>query len=85
MKIKGRDIIVVLDDLLFDGGPGEIVRRKLRDNFDVQTVLRLQTEIFPLNGLIQNVLFIGKKTELWKLHKEGTDILVLNRPDCREI
>lgn len=64
LKIKGRATIVVPDNLLFDGGLGKIVRRKLRDNFDVQTVLRLQTEIFPLNGLIQNVLFIGKKTEL---------------------
>jgi type I restriction enzyme M protein len=61
MKINGRAAIVVPDNVLFEGGAGEIVRRKLRNDFDVHTFLRLPTGIFYFYCVKTNVLFFDKK------------------------
>ena len=61
LKIHGRAAIVVPDNVLFEGGAGETVRRKLLDDFDVHTLLRLPTGIFYAQGVKANVLFFDKK------------------------
>ena len=45
LKINGRCAIVVPDNVLFDGGAGETVRRNLMKQFDIHTLLRLPTGI----------------------------------------
>lgn len=61
LKIGGTAAIVVPDNVLFEGGAGERVRRKLLDQFDVHTLLRLPTGIFYAQGVKANVLFFDKK------------------------
>ena len=46
LKINGRAAIVVPDNVLFEGGAGETVRRRLLQECDVHTLLRLPTGIF---------------------------------------
>ncbi len=60
-KIGGTVAIVVPDNVLFEGGAGETVRRKLLDEFDVHTLLRLPTGIFYAQGVKANVLFFDAK------------------------
>src|SRR5262249_11464969 len=43
LKVHGRAAIVVPDNVLFEGGAGETVRRKLLHECDVHTLLRLPT------------------------------------------
>src|SRR5215467_6629574 len=45
-KQHGRAAIVVPDNVLFEGGAGETVRRELLEQADVHTLLRLPTGIF---------------------------------------
>jgi len=61
LKINGRCGIVVPDNVLFEGGAGETVRKKLLEQFDVHTLLRLPTGIFYAGGVKANVLFFDKK------------------------
>ena len=61
LKINGRAAIVVPDNVLFEGGAGETVRRKLLAECDVHTLLRLPTGIFYAQGVKANVLFFNKK------------------------
>ncbi len=60
-KINGRVAIVVPDNVLFEGGAGETVRRKLLHECDVHTLLRLPTGIFYAQGVKANVLFFDRK------------------------
>jgi len=53
--------VVVPDNVLFEGGAGETVRRKLLHECDVHTILRLPTGIFYANGVKANVLFFDRK------------------------
>jgi type I restriction enzyme M protein len=46
LKINGRAAIVVPDNVLFEGGAGETIRRKLLQDCDVHTLLRLPTGVF---------------------------------------
>jgi type I restriction enzyme M protein len=57
----GRCGIVVPDNVLFEGGAGETVRRKLLHDCDVHTLLRLPTGLFYAQGVKANVLFFNKK------------------------
>ena len=57
LKSTGRAAVVVPDNVLFEGGAGETVRRKLLHNTDLHTILRLPTGIFYANGVKANVLF----------------------------
>ncbi len=61
LKINGRSAIVVPDNVLFEGGAGETVRRKLLAECDVHTLLRLPTGIFYAQGVKANVLFLDRK------------------------
>jgi type I restriction enzyme M protein len=61
LKINGRCAIVVPDNVLFEGGAGETVRRKLLHECDVHTLLRLPTGIFYAQGVKANVLFFERK------------------------
>jgi type I restriction enzyme M protein len=61
LKINGRAGIVVPDNVLFEGGAGETIRRKLLQECDVHTLLRLPTGLFYAQGVKANVLFFDKK------------------------
>jgi type I restriction enzyme M protein len=61
LKINGRAGIVVPDNVLFEGGAGETIRRKLLHECDVHTLLRLPTGLFYAQGVKANVLFFDKK------------------------
>jgi type I restriction enzyme M protein len=61
LKIHGRCAIVVPDNVLFEGGAGETVRRNLLQQFDVHTLLRLPTGIFYAQGVKANVMFFDAK------------------------
>ncbi len=60
-KINGKVAIVVPDNVLFEAGAGETVRRKLLHECDVHTLLRLPTGIFYASGVKANVLFFDRK------------------------
>jgi type I restriction enzyme M protein len=61
LTINGRAAIVVPDNVLFEGGAGETVRRKLLHECDVHTLLRLPTGIFYAGGVKANVLFFDRR------------------------
>ena len=61
LKINGRAAVVVPDNVLFEGGAGETVRRKLLHECEVHTLLRLPTGIFYAQGVKANVLFFDRK------------------------
>jgi type I restriction enzyme M protein len=61
LKQNGRAAVVVPDNVLFEGGAGEVVRRKLLAECDVHTLLRLPTGIFYAQGVKANVLFFDRK------------------------
>lgn len=61
LKINGRAAIVLPDNVLFEGGAGETVRKKLMQTCDLHTILRLPTGIFYAQGVKANVLFFDKK------------------------
>jgi type I restriction enzyme M protein len=61
LAINGRCAIVVPDNVLFEGGAGETVRRNLLQQFEVHTLLRLPTGIFYAQGVKANVLFFDAK------------------------
>ena len=61
LKVHGRTAVVVPDNVLFEGGAGEKVRRELLKECDVHTLLRLPTGIFYAQGVKANVLFFDRK------------------------
>jgi len=61
LKTTGRAAVVVPDNVLFEGGAGESIRRKLLENTDLHTILRLPTGIFYANGVKANVLFFDNR------------------------
>ncbi len=61
LKTTGRAAVVVPDNVLFEGGAGETVRRKLLETTDLHTILRLPTGIFYANGVKANVLFFDNQ------------------------
>jgi len=61
LKVNGRCAIVVPDNVVFEGGAGETVRRNLLQQCDVHTLLRLPTGIFYAQGVKANVLFFDKR------------------------
>jgi type I restriction enzyme M protein len=58
---NGEAAVVLPDNVLFEGGAGETIRRRLLNNFDFHTLLRLPTGIFYKQGVKANVLFFDKK------------------------
>lgn len=61
LEINGRAAVVLPDNVLFEGGAGETIRRRLLRDFDLHTMLRLPTGIFYAQGVKANVLFFDKK------------------------
>ena len=61
LKTTGRAAVVVPDNVLFEGGAGETIRRKLLENADLHTILRLPTGIFYAQGVKANVLFFDNR------------------------
>lgn len=61
LAVHGRAAVVVPDNVLFEGGAGETVRRNLLRECDVHTLLRLPTGIFYAQGVKANVLFFDRK------------------------
>lgn len=61
LTIGGTAALVVPDNVLFEGGAGETVRRRLLSQYDVHTLLRLPTGIFYAQGVKANVLFFDRK------------------------
>lgn len=61
LKATGRAAVVVPDNVLFEGGAGETIRRKLLETTDLHTILRLPTGIFYKPGVKANVIFFDKK------------------------
>ena len=61
LDINGRAADVVPDNVLFEGGAGETIRRKLLADYDLHTMLRLPTGIFYAQGVKANVLFFDKR------------------------
>ncbi len=73
LRIGGRAAMVVPDNVLFEGGAGETIRRRLLEDCEVHTLLRLPTGIFYAQGVKANVIFFERKAasaepatrELW--------------------
>jgi type I restriction enzyme M protein len=61
LRIHGKAAVVVPDNVLFEGGAGETVRRKLLQESDLHTILRLPTGIFYAQGVKASVLFFDRK------------------------
>lgn len=61
LKTTGQAAVVLPDNVLFEGGVGETVRKKLLETADLHTILRLPTGIFYANGVKANVLFWDAK------------------------
>lgn len=61
LKIGGSAAVVLPDNVLFEGGAGETIRRNLLKRCNVHTLLRLPTGIFYAQGVKANVLFFEKK------------------------
>ena len=61
LKADGKAAVVVPDNVLFEGGAGETVRKKLLQTTDLHTILRLPTGIFYKPGVKANVIFFDKR------------------------
>lgn len=61
LKTDGKAAVVVPDNVLFEGGAGETVRKKLLETTDLHTILRLPTGIFYAQGVKANVIFFDNK------------------------
>jgi type I restriction enzyme M protein len=61
LKTTGKAAVVLPDNVLFEGGTGETVRKKLMETCDLHTILRLPTGIFYAQGVKANVLFFDGK------------------------
>ncbi len=60
---EGRAAVVVPDNVLFEAGAGETIRRALLAQCNVHTLLRLPTGIWYSAGVKANVLFFDKKPQ----------------------
>jgi type I restriction enzyme M protein len=61
LKSDGRAAVVLPDNVLFEGGAGETIRKKLLETTNLHTILRLPTGIFYKQGVKANVLFFENK------------------------
>lgn len=61
LKTTGKAAVVVPDNVLFEGGAGETVRKKLLETTELHTILRLPTGIFYAHGVKANVIFFDAK------------------------
>jgi type I restriction enzyme M protein len=61
LKTGGKAAVVLPDNVLFEGGAGETVRKKLLETTDLHTILRLPTGVFYAQGVKANVIFFDNK------------------------
>ncbi|WP_303860663.1 class I SAM-dependent DNA methyltransferase [Alkalibaculum bacchi] len=61
LKENGQSAVVLPDNVLFEGGAGETVRKEFLKTTDLHTILRLPTGIFYRPGVKANVLFFDNK------------------------
>jgi len=61
LKVNGKAAVVVPDNVMFEGGAGETIRKTLLERTNVHTLLRLPTGIFYANGVNANVIFFDAK------------------------
>ena len=61
LKADGKAAVVVPDNVLFEGGAGETVRKNLLQKTDLHTILRLPTGLFYAQGVKANVIFFDNK------------------------
>ncbi|QEH42857.1 class I SAM-dependent DNA methyltransferase [Chitinophaga sp. XS-30] len=61
LEENGRAAVVLPDNVLFEGGAGETIRKKILEELNLHTILRLPTGIFYAQGVKSNVLFFEKK------------------------
>lgn len=61
LKPDGSAAVVVPDNVLFEGGAGETVRKNLLARTDFHTILRLPTGLFYAQGVKANVIFFDNK------------------------
>lgn len=61
LKIDGKAAVVVPDNVLFEGGAGETIRKNLLERCNLHTILRLPTGIFYAQGVKANVIFFDLK------------------------
>jgi len=76
LKTGGRAAVVLPDNVLFEAGAGETIRKRLLQDFNLHTILRLPTGIFYAQGVKANVLFFSKgqpTKEIW-FYDYRTDI-----------
>ncbi|HNH10021.1 MAG TPA: N-6 DNA methylase, partial [Leptospiraceae bacterium] len=68
LKIGGQGAVVLPDNVLFEGGAGETIRKRLMQDADLHTILRLPTGIFYAQGVKANVLFFEYKGSSKQIH-----------------
>src|SRR5690554_4882040 len=61
LKTTGKAAVVVPDNVLFEGGAGETIRKKLLENTTLHTILRLPTGICYARGVKAIVLFFDSQ------------------------
>lgn len=61
LKENGQAAVVVPDNVLFEGGAGETIRKRLLETTELHTILRLPTGIFYAQGVKANVIFFETK------------------------
>jgi type I restriction enzyme M protein len=83
LRADGKAAVVVPDNVLFERGVGDRVRRMLLEDFDLHTVLRLPTGIFYAQGVKANVLFFDASRSRGKIKKKGTTWFYDLRTDIR--
>lgn len=68
LKTSGKAAVVVPDNVLFEGGAGDTVRRKLLQKTNLHTILRLPTGLFYKQGVKANVIFFDNAlpSEEWR-------------------
>ena len=69
LNSSGRAAVVLPDNVLFEGGAGETIRKRLLKQFNLHTILRLPTGIFYKQGVKANVLFFDKFPPLEEGHR----------------
>jgi len=87
LRTGGRAAVVLPDNVLFESGAGETIRKELLNNYNLHTILRLPTGIFYAQGVKANVLFFkrGQSTkEVWYYdYRTGIKHTLANKPLMR--
>lgn len=71
LKVDGKAAVVLPDNVLFEGGVGEKIRRRLLETCDVHTILRLPAGIFYAQGVKANVVFFDNAPKDGFVHTKG--------------